>query len=222
MDIQTLLTRRSSNIKTFNDEGIDRQSLELILNAGTRVPDHGRLNPWWFVVFEGKNRETFGEVLAQAWLQRDPQATPQKLDDERARLMHAPLVIAVISRPRQSLIPIWEQQLSAGAVCYNIMLAANALGYGTNWLTGWYSFDDNVRAALKLEAREQIAGFIHIGNTQIRQDERERPKLDMLVNMDWQNTTARGDAYEKEGVGFDIRGSNLKPFLDKIWQQNPL
>lgn len=206
MNIQTLLTRRSSHIKTLKSPAPTSDELNLILTAAARVPDHGKLNPWWFIVFEGDKRQSFGEVLAQAWQKRDPNATPEKLADEQARLMHAPMVIAVISSIRESTIPVWEQHLSAGAACQNLCLAANALGYGTNWLTGWYSFDENVRQALKLAPHDTIAGFIHIGTPTAVQDERPRAAISEIVNHDWQNTPNRGQTYNKDGLGYDRRG----------------
>jgi len=200
--IQTLLRRRSVPIKLLGDPGPTADELKTILSIGTRTPDHGKLFPWWFITFEGEKRARFGDALAVAWQKRDPQATPEKLDDERKRLMRVPLVIAVISSPRESTIPVWEQELSAGAVCQNILLAANALGYGANWLTNWYSFDDNIRALMNLRDHEKIAGFIYIGPPLTAPDERDRPDLAKLINSDFTDAQNRGNAYAKEGLGF--------------------
>jgi nitroreductase len=200
--IQTLLRRRSVPIKLLGDPGPTADELKTILSIGTRTPDHGKLFPWWFITFEGEKRARFGDALAVAWQKRDPQATPEKLDDERKRLMRVPLVIAVISSPRESTIPVWEQELSAGAVCQNILLAANALGYGANWLTNWYSFDDNIRALMNLRDHEKIAGFIYIGTPLTAPDERDRPDLAKLINSDFTDAQNRGNAYAKEGLGF--------------------
>lgn len=200
--IQTLLRRRSVPIKLLGDPGPTADELKTILSIGTRTPDHGKLFPWWFITFEGDTRARFGDALAAAWQKRDPQATPEKLDDERKRLMRVPLVIAVISSPRESTIPVWEQELSAGAVCQNILLAANALGYGANWLTNWYSFDDNIRALMNLKDHEKIAGFIYIGTPLTAPDERDRPDLAKLINSDFTDAQNRGNTYAKEGLGF--------------------
>jgi len=196
------LRRRSVPIKLLGDPGPTADELKTILSIGTRTPDHGKLFPWWFITFEGEKRARFGDALAVAWQKRDPQATPEKLDDERKRLMRVPLVIAVISSPRESTIPVWEQELSAGAVCQNILLAANALGYGANWLTNWYSFDDNIRALMNLRDHEKIAGFIYIGTPLTAPDERDRPDLAKLINSDFTDAQNRGNAYAKEGLGF--------------------
>jgi len=210
--IDTLLKRRSVPMRLMGDPGPSPTDLETILRAGARVPDHGKLFPWWFITFQDQAREDFGDVLADAWAKREPRVTHEKLEDERKRFTRVPLVIAVISRPRTSTIPVWEQILSSGAACQNMCLAANALGYGANWVTEWYAFDDNVRAALKLEAQDHVAGFIYIGTPLTGPEERPRPDLSKLVNNDWQNASARGDEYAKNGLGYAVNGFSLAGF----------
>ena len=140
------------------------QELIDILTVGARVPDHGKLNPWYFVVFEGETRAKFGKKIREVYHRDHPDATEEQLLNEENRLTVAPLVVAVISRIRESKIPVWEQLLSAGACCYNICLAANARGYATNWLTQWYAFHPDIRDYLGLEnERDNVAGFIFIG-----------------------------------------------------------
>jgi nitroreductase len=199
--LETLLKRRSVSSKLLAEPGPTPEELKKILAAGMRTPDHGKLFPWWFITFEGEMRARFGDVLKNAWAARDATATPEKLEDERKRFLRVPLVIAVISSPRESTIPVWEQTLSAGAACQNILLAANALGYGASWLTNWCAFDDNVRAALKLREHEAVAGFIYIGTPLTEPDERDRPDAAKLVNADFTHTPSRGDEYAKPGLG---------------------
>lgn len=208
--IETLLNRRSVPIKLLSEPGPAPDDVKTILAAGMRTPDHGKLFPWWFITFEGDRREAFGEVLKNAWSKRDANATPDKLEDERKRMMRVPLVIAVISSPRESTIPVWEQTLSAGAACQNMILAANALGFGANWLTNWCAFDENVRAALKLRDHENIAGFIYVGTPLTGPDERDRPDPAKLVNTNFDNTPNRGDDYAKQGLGYVATGPQIK------------
>ena len=178
-----LQKRRSCKLALMGEPGPDAEDIRTILEAGARIPDHGKLFPWRFVVFTGDARRKFGEeVLRAAYLGEDKDAAPAKLDLEAERLTRAPCVIAVISKPQDSAkVPLWEQQLSAGAVAYNICLAANALGYGTNWLTEWYSFNDEVKAALGLSGNDNIAGFIYIGTPSGESEERPRPAMDSIV-----------------------------------------
>lgn len=200
--LKTLLNRRSVSGKMLTTPGPTPQEIETILQAAMRVPDHGKLSPWWFIVFEGEDRAAFGDVLKNAWAARDPHATEAKLNDEAMRLQRVPLVIAVISSPRESTIPVWEQVLSAGAVCHTINLAANALGYGSAWLSHWYSTDENVRTALKLRAHENVAGFIYIGTPMGAVEERDRPAPAKLINHDFADAVHRGDDYAKQGLGY--------------------
>lgn len=208
--IETLLRRRSVSAKLLADPGPTPDQIKTILAAGMRTPDHGKLFPWWFITFQGDDRARFGEVLKSAWAKREPQATPEKLEDERKRMLRVPLVIAVISSPRESTIPVWEQVLSAGAACQNILLAANALGFGASWLTNWCAFDDNVRTALKLRDHENIAGFIYIGTPLTAPEERDRPDPARLVNENFDNAPNRGDEYAKQGLGYVATGPHIK------------
>jgi len=207
--IDTLLKRRSVSAKLLADPGPSPEQINTILAAGMRTPDHGKLFPWWFVTIQGDDRARFGDVLKTAWGQRDANATPEKLEDERKRMMRVPLVIAVISSPRESTIPVWEQALSAGAVCQNILLAANALGFGASWLTNWCAFDENVRRAMKLRDHENIAGFIYIGTPLTAPEERDRPDPAKLINKNFDNAANRGDEYAKQGLGYVATGPKI-------------
>lgn len=205
--IENLLTRRSTPLKNMGTNGPNKEQIETILRAASRVPDHNKLAPWWFVVFEGKTREKFGEVLKEAYLLEDAEAAPAKLELESERLLRAPVVVAVISRIKEGKAPQWEQLLSAGACCYNLCLAANALGFGTNWLSEWYSFNPLVHKALGMDERDNIAGFIYIGEQTDKPDERERPALSDIMN-EWSDNFKphKGDHYGREGVGLPKAG----------------
>jgi len=208
MDILSFLkTRRSTAIKDLTAPGPNPAQIEEILAAASRVPDHGKLAPWWFVVFEGDARAEFGKVLRAAYVLEDGNAEAAKLDLEAEKLLRAPLVIAVISRIKESKIPQWEQILSAGAACQNLCIAANALGFGSNWVTGWPTFNTMVRDALRCDERDNIAGFIYIGTQGAKPEERERPKLEDIVNT-WSDgyTPAKGDQYGKAGTGLPEKG----------------
>ena len=179
-----LLQRRSSRPAMLTEPGPKAGELDKILTAAARVPDHKKLVPWRFVVFEGDARAQFGERLAQICQREEAEpASPVRLDTERGRLLRAPTVVAVINCiNRERGVPEVEQILSAGAACQNLCIAANALGYGTSWITEWYSFSPGVREVLELGADETVAGFIYIGTATTKQDDRDRPTLADIVS----------------------------------------
>jgi nitroreductase len=180
--LDLLLRRRSSSAKAMRAPGPGPEEIQLILRAGTRVPDHGKLAPWRFILFEGEARAAFGALLARILLQREPEAGEVRAEIERNRFLRAPLEIAVISSPKPGKpIPEWEQRLSAGAVCQNMVIAATALGFGAQWVTEWCAYDAEVSAALGLTAEERVAGFLYFGTPAEPLSERERPELAQLV-----------------------------------------
>src|SRR5579871_30934 len=180
--IDLLLSRRSGSAKAMKGPGPSQQQLAQILQAGARAPDHGKLFPWRFILFEGKGRERAGDILAdvmQAEGERDKQ-----VEEERGRFLRAPVVIGVVSAAReQHKIPVWEQELSAGAVCQNILVAATALGFVGNWISEWYAYHPAVKQRLGLKAGERIAGFIYIGTARDELEERPRPDMDRIVTV---------------------------------------
>ena len=181
--IDFLAQRRSVKPDKLLDPGPSTEELARILTVGTRVPDHKKLAPWRFILFEGNARVQIGDVFAQACMQEERQAPSHvRLDMERARFQRAPLVVGVIStiKPKPGA-PEWEQILSAGAVCFNVCLAANALGFGTSWITEWVAYSPLVRQALQLSDSERVAGFVHIGRAAEKPEERERPVLADLI-----------------------------------------
>jgi nitroreductase len=180
--IDLLKTRRSIKPRDMRAPGPSPAELESILTIGARVPDHGKLAPWRFIVFEGDARDRAGEVIARVFARKNPNAQPAEIDLEKRRLGDAPLVIGVVSftKPHPK-VPPWEQELSAGASAMNIVTAATALGYGACWLTGWFAFDRDVLDGLGLKADEKLAGFIHIGTASTSNEDRPRPALSEIV-----------------------------------------
>jgi nitroreductase len=180
--LELLKTRRSVKPREMTAPGPSPAELETILTIGARVPDHGKLAPWRFIIFEGDARERAGEVIAKVFARKNPNASPAEIDLEKRRLTDAPLVIAVVSftRPHPK-VPPWEQELSAGASAMNIVTAATALGFGACWLTGWFAFDRDVLDGLGLKADERLAGFVHIGTPSKPSEDRPRPVLSDIV-----------------------------------------
>lgn len=174
-----LATRRSVSAAFLSDPGPDPATLADILTLAARVPDHGKLAPWRFIVFSGEGRERAGEVLAAA---AQAGGMDRNLDDERRRFARAPLVVAVVSRAAPHVkIPEWEQVLSAGAVCVNLIHAAAAHGFGAQWVTEWPAYDAAARAGLGIGEDEKVAGFIHIGVPTAPVTDRTRPDLAQIV-----------------------------------------
>ncbi len=182
--IALLSSRRSVKPDRLLAPGPQPQELETMLRIASRVPDHKKLAPWRFIVLEGDARAKLGDVIADACIAEEPERPSDvRLAMERGRLTRAPLVVAVISRvtPHRSA-PEWEQILSAGAACLNLCLAANALGYGTSWITEWIAYSPRVREALQLADNERIAGFVYIGTPAEAPHERDRPALADIVS----------------------------------------
>jgi len=180
--IDLLLRRRSSSAKAMGEPGPSAADIDVILRAGARVPDHGKLAPWRFLLFQGDARIQFGEKLAAILESREPDAGEVRLGIERGRLLRAPLVIAVISSPKVSpKIPEWEQRLSAAAVCQNMLIAATALGFGAQWITEWCAYDTEVSRVLGLGEGEKVAGFLYFGSSTEPLSERDRPVLSALI-----------------------------------------
>jgi nitroreductase len=180
--LELLTTRRSFKAGELAGPAPSAAEVEKLLTVASRVPDHGKLTPWRFIVFEGDARKTAGEVIAEAFRAKYPDAKPEHVEAERKRFMRAPLVIAVVSRAAPHVkIPEWEQVLSAGAAVMNLVLAAHALGYGANWITEWYAYDRNALDALGLAPHERIAGFVHIGRPPGAPEDRPRPPLDEIA-----------------------------------------
>lgn len=174
--IDFLKTRRSIPAQFLGTPGPDQQQLDEILTAAVRVPDHGKLAPWRFVLFRGDAAAAAGEALLALRRSRGDDLGEDQVAVERARFTRAPLVVAVVSRAApHSKIPEWEQILSAGACCMNLLNGAAALGFAAQWLTDWPVYDAEARTVLGLEPAERIAGFVHIGAPTTPPQERPRP-----------------------------------------------
>ena len=179
--LQLLAARRSAPPPVLTAPGPSEAQVEQLLAIAARVPDHGKLAPWRFVLFQGAGRERAGAVIAAACKNANPDCDERRLEGERRRFC-APLVVAVVSRAApHGKIPEWEQVMSAGAVCMNLTVAANAMGFATSWLTEWYAYDRAVLAEFGLAAHEQVAGFIHIGTADEPRADRVRPVLAEIV-----------------------------------------
>lgn len=181
--IDYLASRRSVPAFQMCEPGPSRAELEEILTLAVRVPDHGKIAPWRFVVYLGEERARIGEALLALALEKNPQLSEEMIAVERARFTRAPVVIAVISTAApHAKIPEWEQLMSAGAVCLNLLMAANAHGFVSNWLTEWFAFDERAYPLLGVRPGEKVAGFIHIGSTTFPITERPRPALSDVVS----------------------------------------
>lgn len=177
--LNLLAGRRSSSAQTLIGPGPDEQELADLLRLAARAPDHGKLNPWRFVVMDGVGKARFVEAL-RAMVPRQP--NPEKAAAALGKISAPPLTIAVISSPKPGKKPIWEQELSAGAVCTLMLVAADAMGFGANWITDWYAYDAEALALLGVRDGERVAGFVHIGTCSEAPLERVRPDLAEIVS----------------------------------------
>ena len=171
-----LNSRRSASVKAMGEPGPTPTQLRQILTMAVRVPDHGKLTPWRFILFEGEARAKFGEALVARWREKNPGHGDEVLAFHRGLLLRAPVVVAVVSGAApHPKIPEWEQTLSAAAVCMNMLLAATALGVGCQWQTDWPAYDAEIAKVMGLAAHERIAGFIYLGTPTAPYEERPRP-----------------------------------------------
>lgn len=183
--LQSLDTRRSTPSRQLGPPGPDDATLLRMLQAAVRVPDHGKLVPFRFLRIHGDARHALGEALVSRALDLDPHASTATLEKDRARFSHAPLIVTVIARlDAKHKVPEQEQLLSAGSVCFALLQAAQALGFGAQWLTGWAAYDATIGKTLKLQADEKVVGFINIGTPRMEAPERERPDAAALLS-DW-------------------------------------
>lgn len=168
--------RRSVPAKQLQPPGPGEDQLLEMLATAVRVPDHGKRVPFRFIRIGGGTGDALGERLAELTLRRDPRAGEGAVEKDRARFSHAPLVVVVVARlgPDEK-IPESERFSTASCVCYSLLQAAQAKGFGAQWLTGWPAYDREVLELLGLGEDEQVAGFIHIGTPKLEAPERERP-----------------------------------------------
>jgi nitroreductase len=181
--IAFLETRQSIPVSQIGEPGPDDTTLFKILNLAVRVPDHGRLEPWRFILYRGAARDLAGKHIAERLNERDGPLPAEVYDRELKRLSRAPLVIGVVSSPKpHERIPEWEQFLSAGAVAANINFAAKAYGFVSNWVTGWYADDREAMQLLGVGPHERFAGFVHVGTFDQPFPERPRPEVENLIS----------------------------------------
>lgn len=180
-----LETRRSNLAKIMGGPGPSKADLNRILEIAARVPDHRKLTPWRFIIFQGSARADMGQHIGTAFKKENPDMPLDRVMFEAARFQRAPLVIAVVYSPKDCKrgTPKWEQTLSAGIVCYNLCLAAQASGFGAQWLTEWLSYNDDVTRAMGVSTTEKIAGLIYVGTPSDPPQRRARPNLDELVTL---------------------------------------
>ena len=174
--LSLLETRKSASVKAMTGPGPTAEQLQRILAIAVRVPDHGKLTPWRFILFEGDARRRFGKIMRKRWHALHPDHGEDSLDFQSKLFERAPAVLAIVSRAAPHVkIPEWEQQLSAGALCQNILLAAAALGVGAQWNTDWIAYDPKIARKMGLDEHERIAGFIYLGTPALPLEDRPRP-----------------------------------------------
>jgi len=184
-DSTIALLRRRRSLAPVNliGPGPNEAELATALEIASRVPDHGKLAPWRFVVFSGAARERAGRLALEIKATDNPALDETGRQMELTRFSRSPLVVAVVSRAGAHVkVPEWEQVLSAGAACMALTVAVNALGYASTWLTEWCAYDARFRAAIGLADHERIAGFIHVGRPEITREDRPRPALADVVS----------------------------------------
>jgi nitroreductase len=173
-----LARRRSAPAVTLHAPGPSEAQFADLIRLAARAPDHGKLHPWRFILLRGESKAAFAAAWERIAAQRGDDAAAAKL----VKLKTPPACVAVISSPHEGKIPLWEQQLSAGAVCANLTYAALAMGFGANWITDWYAYDAETPRVLGLGPGERVAGYVMIGTAREAPLERERPDLDALVS----------------------------------------
>lgn len=179
---QLIALRRSVSKRGLIEPGPSGEALDILLTVAARVPDHRRLAPWRFLVFEGQSRQDFNARAVEIQKQENANATETMLADTAGYFTRAPVVIAIISSPDVThKTPVWEQELSCGAVCHNLLLTANASGWAGCWLTEWIAFSDGINALLGLSEHERVAGFIYLGTAKENPQERLRPDVSTKI-----------------------------------------
>jgi nitroreductase len=188
--ISLLKTRRSFPSMNLVEPGPTPEQLTDLLTIASRVPDHGKLAPWRFILFRGDARAAAGEATAAVLKKNRPDIDEKSLAHETNRFLRSPLVVAVVSRAApHAKIPEWEQLMSAGAVAMNLIVAANAMGFATQWLTEWVTYDAEARRVLGLAETERLVGLVYVGTPNTEPFERPRPALADIVS-EWAPATA--------------------------------
>lgn len=179
-----LKTRKSASAKAMTGPGPSAGQIREILDIAVRVPDHGKLVPWRFILFKDEARSKIGEGFASIWAEKYPDHSADVLAFHAGLFMRAPLVVAVVSTATpHAKIPLWEQQLSAGAVCYNLVLGATAMSYAAQWQTDWVAYDADAKTLMGVANTEQVAGLIYIGHSTAPLEDRPRPDVNSLLTV---------------------------------------
>ena len=177
-----LKTRKSASAKAMGEPGPSPAVLDDILQLAVRVPDHGKLAPWRFIVFEGAARAQVGAAFKARWAELNPTHGKESFDFHAGLFVRAPVVVVVVSKAREHpKIPIWDQQLSSAAVCFNLVLAAQAHGFDAQWQSDWVAYDAVAKAAMGVTDAEKVAGVVYIGTSTLALDDRPRPELASVV-----------------------------------------
>lgn len=179
-----LASRRSGKPRDLTAPGPSMDQLAEMVSIASRTPDHGKLAPWRFIIVPDDKRQLLADIITTAYLAEKPDAGRLEIEAHVQFATQAPALIVVMSAPKESKIPLWEQELSAGAVCMNLLHAAHAKGFVGGWLTTWPAFSDEVRNAFG-GVDERIAGFIFIGTPSRELEERPRPELSDILSI-WQ------------------------------------
>lgn len=184
--LEKMQTRRSVKAMLLKGPGPNDEELQQILTIAMRVPDHGKLAPWRIKLLDHAAQAALREQVAARFKHLNPQATDEQIAFEAGKMQRAPLLLVVVYVPQLGRIPEWEQQLSCGAVCMNLLQACHALGYGANWLTEWVAFDGEISKVLGCGPQDRIAGFIYIGSYDEVPEDRSRPQIADVVTR-WQS-----------------------------------
>lgn len=180
--LSLLKTRKSASVKAMTAPGPSPEQLKTILDIAVRVPDHGKLAPWRFVLFEGEARAQFGDLMQARWQTLHPDHGADSLEFQRNLFLRAPTVIVVVSKAGPHVkIPEWEQLLSAGAVTQNMLLAAAALGIGAQWNSDWIAYDREIATAMGLGETEKVVGIVYFGTPAAPLEDRPRPDPQSLL-----------------------------------------
>ncbi len=181
--IDFLLSRKSAPISVIREPAPNDAELDAMIRIATRVPDHGLLQPWRFIVYRGSVRQDIGEFFARRAGEIEGELTPQRIEQEKARFTRAPLIVGVVSVPREHpRIPDWEKFLSGSNAAFALLLAAHAYGYNGNWVSNWYADDAPSRAFLGLAPEERVIGFVHIGTVDVKVPDRQRPEPSSVMS----------------------------------------
>ncbi len=175
--LEFLQSRASIPAKFLSEPAPTQEQLKQILTAAVSAPDHGVVRPWEFIVISGDARRKLGDLFAESARKREPDLSAEKIERQREKPMRSPMIVTVVANisEKHPKAPRIEQILSAGAAAQQILLAANALGFGSIWLTGANAFDESIKAALGIAAKNQIIGFLYLGTSKIPKPGISRP-----------------------------------------------